>query len=496
MKKLVVLALASVLTVALTTETFSKSFSSRSYSSSRSSFSFKSSTPKYTRTKVVVSKSTRPKAVKTKTSGSMSKFNKSKKVTTTMKNRINNQIAKKDYKQYTNKFKKKNTTKKVYKPTKSDSNVLTSARSYDKNTYHTRRSNYYNNRTYDPYVYNYSPSYGMYDSRALWSMRDPYFFYNYNSTPGVSLFLADMLIESHRNAEVKRQLDAINLKMSQLKSEGTRVNQSYKPSGIDLDVMLIPEVAENNKSTLRLCTGSTDGTYASVGRALNRNIKNVKISLVGSSGSIDNLNKMEENKCDAAFVQRDSYKQYLSKVDSKLQLQKMFRMYNEYAQLVCTRESGIDSFNDLTSNDVVLTGPIGSGSAITWGNVNSKAKTKKVTSMTEGMALLLEDDAQCAFNVTSLKSNLMTKTENKYGEFFKLVDIEIPEYTTAVIDDDNYDNLTEGMFYISWDVDTVTIPMDLVVKEDWIKVNKMSYASSMSELVDVVPAIRKATNSK
>ena len=490
------LAIAVLVASAFTfgvSEVFSKSYGSRSYSS-RSSFSFKSaSKPKPA--KVVYAKSKPKKAkINKKTSGSMSKFNKSKKVSATVKNRINNQNAKRSYAKQKSKFKAqpKNTTY----TSNSDKGVLTRARGYDKNTYHTRRNNYYSSRTYDPYVYNYSSSYGMYDSRSLWSMRDPYFFYNYNSSPGVSLFLADMLIESRHNAEVKRQLDEINRKMAQLNANGTIPDTSYKPKGVDLDVMLIPSVVESNKPMLKLCTGASDGTYASVGGAVKRSTRNIKITTIGSTGSIDNLNKMEKGICDAAFVQRDSYNKYLSKVDSNLKLLKVSRMYNEYAQLVCTRESGITDISDLDSKDIVITGPEGSGSSITWNNIKSKAKQKTVTSMTEGVSLLLENEAQCAFNVTSLKSTFMSKTESRYGEFLRLADVNVKDYTKAVIDDDNYDSLTEGMLWISWDVDTVTIPMDLVINENWLRVNKSSYTSFMNELLDVVPEIRKAVNSE
>ena len=476
-------------------EVYSKSYGSRSYGS-KSSFSFKTS-PRPKATKVVYKYSSKKKTSKKKTSGSMSKFNKSKKVSATVKNRINNQTSKRAYTKYKSKFK---TQPKAIKPkaftSASDKSILTRARGYDKNTYHTRRSNYYSNRSYDPYVYNYSSSYGMYDSRAMWGMRDPGFFYNYGSSPGVTLFLADMLIESRHNAEVKRQLDEINRSMAQMKANGVAVNSNYKPKGVDLDVMLIPSVAESNKAELTLCTGASDGTYASVGRAVKRSTKNIKVTTIGSTGSIDNLNKMEKGACNAAFVQRDSYNKYLSKVDSKLKLLKVSRMYNEYAQLVCTKDSGITDIDDLDSKDVVITGPKGSGSSITWNNIKSDAKQKTVTSMTEGVALLLEGDAQCAFNVTSLKSNFMNKTENRYGEFLRLADVDVKDYTKAVIDDDNYDSLTEGMFWISWDIDTVTIPMDLVINEKWARANKTAYASFMNELLDVVPEIRKATNSK
>lgn len=492
MKRKLVLAVvvASAFTFGMS-EVFSKSYGSRSYGS-RSSFSFKSS-PKPSRSKVVYKSKSTTRSTKKSTSGSMSKFNKSKKVSATVKNRINNQNAKRTYTKTKAKFKAKPTSTTT---SASDKSVLTRARGYDKNTYHTRRNNYYNSRTYDPYVYNYSSSYGMYDSRSLWSMRDPYFFYNYGSSPGVTLFLADMLIESRNNAEVKRQLDEINRNMAQLKSTGTVPDTNYKPKGVDLDVMLIPSVAESNKAVMKLCTGASDGTYARVGSVVKRSTKNIKVSTVASTGSIDNLGKMEEGTCDAAFVQRDSYDKYLSKVDSNLKLLKVSRMYNEYAQLVCTRESGITDISELDNKDTVITGPDGSGSAITWNNTKSIAKQKTVTSMTEGVALLLEGEAQCAFNVTSLKSNFMSKIESRYGEFLQLADVDIKDYTKVVIDDDNYDSLTEGMFWVSWDVDTVTIPMDLVINKKWMLANRSAYTGFMNELLDVVPEIRKATNSK
>ncbi|MCX7336134.1 MAG: TRAP transporter substrate-binding protein, partial [Hyphomicrobiales bacterium] len=58
--------------------------------------------------------------------------------------------------------------------------------------------------------------------------------------------------------------------------------------------------------TFRLCTGSESGNYFRAGHMLKSKAGGLKIEVVPTQGSLDNLDKLSAGQCDGAFVQSDA----------------------------------------------------------------------------------------------------------------------------------------------------------------------------------------------
>lgn len=123
--------------------------------------------------------------------------------------------------------------------------------------------------------------------------------------------------------------------------------------------------------TLALCTARADGNYYAAGEAIRArtNPDRLQITLVETEGSVDNLERLARGACDAAIVQLDAYLVYQeSHRGDRLALARPSYLYDEFVHLVCRRDAGIESIEDLAggSGNSILIGEPDSGSAATW----------------------------------------------------------------------------------------------------------------------------------
>ena len=73
-------------------------------------------------------------------------------------------------------------------------------------------------------------------------------------------------------------------------------------------VAIIDELPAAERPDLRLCTASKSGNYYWTGNVIARNASKVaNVKLITTAGSMDNLERVFNGECDAAFVQRDAY---------------------------------------------------------------------------------------------------------------------------------------------------------------------------------------------
>ena len=323
--------------------TSSFSFKSTSKSSSRSKQSsgfslFGSDTKSKSTTKTASSKQKSGISLKDKKatttskqkSGISLKDKKSNKSKTTFGSSVQKKESKKNFNDnYLSKFKKQpakstttssklgsgrtSTTKPKY--TSSERSYINDSMKYDRSTYYNRRNSYYSDYNPPVYMYNSSPSFGMWDSMALWYMldhandRNQYqLAYNQQNDAGYQEWRREADRLAADNDDLRRKLNQLDANANAM--TGT-IDPNYVPKGMDKDLMLSSATIEGNKPTLNVCTGNPTGYYRQYGNKLKEKVaQSFNINAVITKGSVDNLTKLDSGECDAALTQRDAYDLY------------------------------------------------------------------------------------------------------------------------------------------------------------------------------------------
>ncbi|MEM8777806.1 MAG: TAXI family TRAP transporter solute-binding subunit [Cyanobacteria bacterium P01_G01_bin.49] len=130
---------------------------------------------------------------------------------------------------------------------------------------------------------------------------------------------------------------------------------------VSIIMMLVFGVAwfreRNQIYTLTLATGSKSGQYHAFGKALAKVVNNhnshLKINLIESNGSLENVQLIEDQKVQLALVQSDTSVSPSTKAASFL--------FPEILHLVVRKDSGIQQVSDLFKKRIALM-PKGSGS--------------------------------------------------------------------------------------------------------------------------------------
>ena len=114
--------------------------------------------------------------------------------------------------------------------------------------------------------------------------------------------------------------------------------------------------ATAEKITLRLATGSKTGVYYPMGCGIKRVIEDaypddVQIEVVETSGTLENLNLLDNAQVDLALVQNDtafyfSHGQAMYNLPSNKALA-IASLYTEYIQIIATKKSGIEHLDQL-----------------------------------------------------------------------------------------------------------------------------------------------------
>ncbi|MCW2242237.1 TAXI family TRAP transporter solute-binding subunit [Azospirillum canadense] len=261
---------------------------------------------------------------------------------------------------------------------------------------------------------------------------------------------------------------------------------------------------------VRLCTGSAKGNYFFAGSVIAQQAKgSLKVDVIETAGSIDNLRKMEDGACDAALVQSDAYGVYKDRnPSSALSIVRAGALYKEYAHLLCNKTSGIDSVKDLRSNKAkLLTGDAGSGSEVTWATwiKMDKDYTKAATDRIGGTQAILRirdgAEAQCALFINGLNSALMKQVNEQAGDRVKLVPVKDGDfasvkdpggnkvYSAEDIPGSTYKALQSGFF--SSAVPTLAVEALVVLRADWAEQNKRGLDELSDAVLRATPAIKQ-----
>ena len=226
------------------------------------------------------------------------------------------------------------------------------------------------------YVYQSAPYYGSWNSTFLWwaLMNDAAFFHHHNNDPAISAWHNDAMRLSEQNGELKAQIATLDEKVQQLDKNGVARNDKYLPAQVAADplVALSAEAIEQipvEKPLLRVATGVPGGQYSQVGQMLKKRSAEVRVELVPTSGSEENLRLLREGKVDAAIVQSDTGFIMGKNSPETLPQEATFHhatLYSEYVMMIVSKDSSIKSIENLGPDNTIYVGPQGSGSSLTW----------------------------------------------------------------------------------------------------------------------------------
>lgn len=254
------------------------------------------------------------------------------------------------------------------------------------------------------------------------------------------------------------------------------------------------------------CAGVAGGNYEFTGIQLERQMPGQFLGR-HTRGSMDNMDRVAKGECQGGIVQSDAYFVYM-KMNStaELHVERARDMYPEYAHLICNKM--VNRLSDLSSKNVVLVGPPGSGSSVTWDAMSiADPKLKAVQTLPLGGTRALGKvsdgvEAQCMLFVAGLKTQVMMDANEMAAgakgtmhltpidddKLFDIKDVKgRPIYTAGQIPDGTYPNglQVSGWFSSGKPIDTVRI--------ESIFIDNVDYADShIDDLEKVLLALTKA----
>lgn len=414
-------------------------------------------------------------------------------------------------------------TKKKY----GSNQIYTRASSYDRGTYSTRRSTYYNSIGYTPapYVYSTYPSFGLWDTIFLYSLlnsNNHSFAYHHQNDPDYIAWRREADRLANDNADLRRQLASMDAGVTGM--AGTAIDPNYMPAGVDADLALSQEALTSQKPTLRICVGPRSGTYYGLTtRLLAPSLSSVNAVAVPTSGSGEILQKVSDGSCDAGFVQSDSYWNFVEENHTtSLPFERIMRPYREAMFLMCN-VNGVSEMSDLSNNSTVLF-PRNSGAAETWKNIvaeNGNYRGVRTVLNSPGLVVDTYEDAllgagsdknTCALYVGAHANNKASKFMKKAdgsstSTDLVLVDIDDASlldttdpasqrvYSRSELEGDVYPKLLRqnGIWGTSWfnDADTLEVSADFIISTKWKTANKES-GPTILDLKSMSNDIRRA----
>lgn len=358
--------------------------------------------------------------------------------------------------------------------------------------YFERRDSLYSGYNPPTYVMMGSPAYGSLDAMflgmALQNAMTPSYagmFYHNQNSAEMRAWRSEMNELATDNAELRGQLAALDRQVE--KMEGTPKQPGYIPEGVDPDLVLSPDAAAQVLPEFRMCTALPTGNYQVFGELL-RNLSNdFEVTLVNTSGSLENLAKVDKKECDGALSQADAYWLYAEKNQAtKLAFERVPNIYKEYGLFYCHRDGPVDDVDDLeeVAGKTLYVGPDGSGGEVMWANIVKEDDEFGVTKVQKmggnaALASIKSNKNACGLFVSAGKSQFM-KNLAKNSKWLKLVpatdndfdEAEDPEgqklYEFTDIPGGTFDGLQDSWF---GGITTIAVKTDFIVAKSWIKRN-------------------------
>jgi TRAP-type uncharacterized transport system substrate-binding protein len=218
--------------------------------------------------------------------------------------------------------------------------------------------------------------------------------------------------------------------------------------------------------SLRLCTGSPGKAYIKVGQKLadlapQLTAGALRIEVVATGGSLDNMAKALAGECDAFIAQGDAIDFFAREMQPQAadRFRVVGELYKELTLLLCRRGSGIDDLDEVEGGTVAA-GNMGTGSLATLLNLQrldpdayGEIKIHPANGF-EGAMAVIDGQAQCLLDVIAPQSDLVkTLNDNErtgaelYFAEIDNDDLEAYEvdgkkvYTLVELNDEIYRNL-------------------------------------------------------
>jgi TRAP-type uncharacterized transport system substrate-binding protein len=218
--------------------------------------------------------------------------------------------------------------------------------------------------------------------------------------------------------------------------------------------------------SLRLCTGSPGKAYIKVGQKLadlapQLTAGALKIEVVPTGGSLDNMAKTLAGACDAFITQGDAIDFFVREVDPQAadRFRVVGELYKELTLLLCRRDGGIDDLDE-AGGGVIAAGNMGTGSLATLLNLQKldpdtygDIKIHPANGF-EGAMAVINGEAQCLLDVIAPQSDLIKALNDNERSGAQLYFAEIDNddleeyevdgkkvYTLVEFNDEIYPNL-------------------------------------------------------
>jgi len=263
-------------------------------------------------------------------------------------------------------------------------------------------------------------------------------------------------------------------------------------------LLLLAAQAAQAETVLRLCTGSPGKTYIKVGQKLadmapQLTAGGLRIEVLQSGGSLDNMTRALANECDGFIAQGDAIDFFSKHVNQGAagKFQVIGELYKELTLLVCKRGSGIDDLEEL-GDGTLAAGNLGSGSLATVLNLQRLNPDRyggiKIHPANgfEGAVAVIDGKAQCLLDVIAPQSDLVrTLNDNPQTGpelyFAEIDDSDLEDYQVdgkkvyqlVTFDDETYPELsTMG------DPEILAISAVLALNRDYANANPQAVSAT------------------
>ena len=204
-------------------------------------------------------------------------------------------------------------------------------------------------------------------------------------------------------------------------------------------VLILVIFSTNINAQLTVVSGIKGEAYHQFAQDINNNI-GVKLNILTSKGSIENINWLDSNNVQLAFLQYDVLFDYgLKHNDAEDRIKVLLPLYDEEIQLITLRTSSINSYDDL-NNKIIGMGGKNSGSHFTANYIKhiSNYTWKDVNiDVISSIKALLNNEIDAFFYVGGVPSHFLMQLPDSITSRIKLVPIVLEKnkscYTESTI---------------------------------------------------------------
>lgn len=378
-----------------------------------------------------------------------------------------------------------------------------------------------------PYVYQSSPSFGMWDALFWWMVLDKInepshaasAYNNYND-PGFQAWRREADRMAQDNAELKAKLSAMDAKLTTM--QGQPQKPGTLPEGVPAAVALAPEVAvaKRDDRTLAMGTGSPSGNYypfcqgGDAMRGLRGWSTEFAVECKVTNGSVENLEGLVAGKFDAIMVQSDIYSEWLNTHPNVHLDALQATIYQEYVQVLANKQAKVERIGDLDPKRHVIW-LAGSGAQRTWDSFAAHdqryaafaraGKVRRVPAESQVLeAVSNHGDAVLVF-VAGLKSGLLKEANDKFGDKLGMVLVDESSlaeardatgnkiYALAKIPSGVYPHLQKSRWFGSTSsVPSLSVGAVFILSERWVSEHGVTSLTKIEDaLWRAIPEIEK-----